>query len=154
MTCPDRLVVAGYDGSPGSEAALRVAANEARLRHARLLVVSAWRAPTRYYGTSAAPSANLKLAGDLRTELGRRLREAVERLHEEAAELDIEGRVVEGAAATMLTKEAADADLLVVGSRGLGGFRDLLLGSTSHQCALHASCPVLIVPEQRASGAV
>ncbi len=52
----------------------------------------------------------------------------------------------EGQAAEVLVTEAKGAELLVVGSRGLGGFRGLLLGSVSQQCAHHASCPVLIVP--------
>ena len=45
----------------------------------------------------------------------------------------------------MLSEAAEDADLLVVGSRGLGGFKELLLGSVGHQCAQHAPCPVVIV---------
>ena len=49
----------------------------------------------------------------------------------------------------MLLEEAQDADLLVVGSRGLGGFRGLLLGSVSQQCAHHAPCPLVIVPHAR-----
>jgi hypothetical protein len=54
--------------------------------------------------------------------------------------------VREGQAADVLLAEARKADLLVVGSRGLGGFRALLLGSVSQQCARHAACPVMIVP--------
>jgi nucleotide-binding universal stress UspA family protein len=148
------LVVAGFDGSQGSEAALRVALREARLRHARLLVVAAWHVPAYYYGSAAAPSAALALAENVRNGLTEKLEEAVAALRDEAGELEIETRLVEGPAASALTKEAAGAELLVVGSRGLGGFRELLLGSVSHQCAQHASCPVLIVPAQGAPAAV
>ncbi len=63
----------------------------------------------------------------------------------DTAEVDIERRVAEGAAAAVLVDESRDAELLVVGSRGLGGFSGLLLGSVSQQCAHHAACPVVIV---------
>ena len=148
------LVVAGFDGSQGSEAALRVALREAKLRGARLLVVSALHVPAYYYGSAAAPSAGLALAEDQRKGLAAKLEGAVAALREEAGDLEIETRLVEGGAASVLTKEAASADLLVVGSRGLGSFRELLLGSVSHQCAQHASCPVLIVPAQGAPATV
>jgi nucleotide-binding universal stress UspA family protein len=54
---------------------------------------------------------------------------------------------VEGSASAVLIAAASDADLLVVGSRGRGGFAELLPGSVSHQCAQHAPCPVVIVRE-------
>jgi nucleotide-binding universal stress UspA family protein len=149
MAPASALVVAGFDGSPSSEAALRVALCEAKLRQARLLVVSAWHAPTRYYGSAAAPSASRALAEDTRKELATKLEAAVAALREEADGTAIETRLVEGAAApSVLADEAADADLLVVGSRGFGGFRELVLGSVGRQCAEHAPCPVLVVPSQ------
>ena len=59
--------------------------------------------------------------------------------------IEVERRVVQGTPAAILVEESRGADLLVVGSRGLGGFRQLLLGSVSQQCAHHAECPVVIV---------
>jgi nucleotide-binding universal stress UspA family protein len=59
----------------------------------------------------------------------------------------VERVVREGQPAEVLVEAAEDADLLVVGSRGLGGFRGLLLGSVGQQCAHHARCPVVIVPK-------
>jgi len=59
--------------------------------------------------------------------------------------MEVERRVVQGRAAAALVDESRDADLLVVGSRGHGGFAGLLLGSVSQQCAHHAACPVVIV---------
>jgi nucleotide-binding universal stress UspA family protein len=63
----------------------------------------------------------------------------------DAGDVEIERRVIEGAAAAVLVEESRGADLLVVGSRGHGGFAQLLLGSVSQQCAHHAECPVVIV---------
>ena len=70
---------------------------------------------------------------------------------------DLAGRGVseligcEGNAATEVVDKSKGADMLVVGSRGLGGFRGLLLGSVSQQCAPHAHCPVVIVPAEERS---
>jgi nucleotide-binding universal stress UspA family protein len=63
----------------------------------------------------------------------------------DAGDVKIEQRVVEGAPGAALVDESQTADLLVVGSRGHGGFAQLLLGSVSQQCAHHAACPVVIV---------
>jgi nucleotide-binding universal stress UspA family protein len=68
-----------------------------------------------------------------------------------ATDVPIEQIVVEGKAAEILVDESKGANLLVVGSRGHGGFAELLLGSVSHQCAQHARCPLLIVRD-RAGG--
>jgi nucleotide-binding universal stress UspA family protein len=68
------------------------------------------------------------------------LREAIP----DAGDVKLERRVVEGAPAAVLVEDSRDADLLVVGSRGHGGFAQLLLGSVSQQCAHHAKCPVVI----------
>jgi nucleotide-binding universal stress UspA family protein len=62
----------------------------------------------------------------------------------DAGDVEVERRVVEGAPGAVLVAESRDADLLVVGSRGHGGFAQLLLGSVSQQCAHHAECPVVI----------
>ncbi len=63
----------------------------------------------------------------------------------EAGGIELETIAAEGQPANVLLKISEGADLLVVGSRGLGGFRELLLGSVSQQCAQHASCPVVII---------
>ncbi len=137
------VVVVGIDGSASATAALRWSAAEARLRGSRLLVVHAY---TPVYtdvllGGGFSPSrAN-----------GSEMHKAAEDLLVRAtAGLDAEGveieyRAVEGSAPEVLIAAAAEGDLLVVGSRGRGGFAGLLLGSVSQQCAHHASCPVVIV---------
>jgi nucleotide-binding universal stress UspA family protein len=63
-----------------------------------------------------------------------------------ATGVTVEGRVVPGGAAQVLVEEAKGASLLVVGSRGRGGFSGLLLGSVSQQSAHHAPCPIVIIP--------
>jgi nucleotide-binding universal stress UspA family protein len=73
------------------------------------------------------------------------LREAVERARSDHPAVKVETAVVEGRPARVLVEMSADADLLVVGSRGLGGFSELLLGSVSQQCVHHAHCPVTVV---------
>jgi nucleotide-binding universal stress UspA family protein len=83
--------------------------------------------------------------GDLRGAAETALAATLQEVVPDAAEVEIERRVVEGAPAAVLVDESREADLLVVGSRGLGGFSGLLLGSVSQQCAHHAACPVVIV---------
>jgi nucleotide-binding universal stress UspA family protein len=69
----------------------------------------------------------------------------------QAPELEIVGELVEGRPTAVLLEAARNADLLVVGSRGHGGFAALLLGSISSQCVHHAPCPVVVVPPRQAA---
>ncbi len=135
------VITVGIDGSEGGAEALRWAAAEARLRGTRLRVVHAWSIPTMDYGL--VPPLSFEY------DLDRAAAEALEKwLGAAAAELDgieVERLSGGGSAANLLTDAAADAELLVVGSRGLGGFEGLLLGSVSYQCAQRAPCPVVIV---------
>ena len=140
------VVVVGVDHSEGAKAALRFALEEATLRQATLRVVHAWLYG--YIGATGLEGAFPAVGGDIKE-----LRDAAETaleetLRETLPETDteeIERRVVEGRAAAVLVDESRGADLLVVGSRGHGGFAGLLLGSVSQQCANHAACPVVIV---------
>ncbi len=142
-----RRIVAGVDGSDDARAALEWAIADAATDHAELEIVHSWSFPyagTIPFGYAAdldvfedAARANLDavVAG---ASLGR-LQEPVQR------------RLVMGGAAAVLLDAAKQADLLVVGSRGRGGFRELLLGSVSHQVTHHATCPVVVVPHDRRS---
>jgi nucleotide-binding universal stress UspA family protein len=158
---PERApsVVVGVDGSVGAGQALRWAAGEARLRKAPLLVVHAWSA-----GFTGVPGGgNGYVGGGVRglftgdgiTELRRAAEELLDRAITEIAidaqGIEIERQVVEGGAAEVLVGAVCEDDLLVVGSRGHGGFAGLLLGSVSQQCAHHAACPVVIVHAARPS---
>jgi nucleotide-binding universal stress UspA family protein len=138
-------VVVGVDGSPESVAALRWAADEARLRHAVLDVITVWEYPQGLYmGMTGAV-----MPEDMGDTLERGAKDLQAAALAEAIPdqgfVSLDTRVVEGQPAWVLGEAAAGADMLVVGSRGLGGFRELLLGSVSQQCAHHAACPVVIV---------
>jgi nucleotide-binding universal stress UspA family protein len=145
-------VVVGVDGSAGARAALRWAIAESRLRQARLRAVHAW-TPDYLGGGYAAMGGGYGFvaagAGDYASEIREAAQEMLERVIAEMA-VDTEGvaierEVVEGVPAQVLVEAAGAGDLLVVGSRGHGGFAGLLLGSVSQQCAHHARCPVVIV---------
>jgi nucleotide-binding universal stress UspA family protein len=136
-------IVVGVDDSPGGRAALAWALQEAELRQAELEVVHVWALPL-------AEGWNTEWQAD---EAWYRER-ASEFLATVIAE-GVTGRVsavtptpvpleCEGPAFGLLAR-AEGADLLVVGSRGRGGFTGLLLGSVSTQCVHHATCPVVVV---------
>lgn len=136
-------IVVGVDGSDSSVNALRWALDEARLRSARVRVVLAWSYPQVSTYHEAKHVLDVPFAEDAAIFLDQVVAEAAA-----AAEgLEIEKKVVEGQAAPALVEEARDASILVVGSRGLGGFSGLLLGSVSQQCAQHATCTLVIVRE-------
>jgi nucleotide-binding universal stress UspA family protein len=146
-------VVVGVDGSPGAGEALRWALAEARLRKIPLRAVHAW--AYSYAGALPAGYGNLGFigsfastgagAGDLGRAAEETLKAAISEAVGETTDVEIERQVVEGQAAAVLIGAAAPGDLLVVGSRGHGGFAGLLLGSVSQQCVHHAQCPVVVV---------
>lgn len=149
-------IVVGVDGSEASTHALRWALDEARVRQTILQVVYAYEfAPAwRFYpdeaGLSGAQFEALSEDFDAAAEESRRhAEELVERMVaalDDPGDVQIERRVTsDHRPAGALLEAAKGADLLVVGSRGRGGFTGLLLGSVSHQCATHANCPVVIL---------
>ncbi len=142
-------IVVGVDGSSGADQAVRFAADEARLRGALLRLVTAWHVPAVAYGGIGV--AVVDAGAEYEEEAKRSLEGKVERLASELEGIQLEQVVREGRAASALVEEAADADLLVVGSRGHGGFIGLLIGSVSSECAHHAPCPVVIVPPLESS---
>ena len=136
-------IVVGVDGSSHAQAALRFALAEARLRGATVEAIMAWHLP--YYGGVAGmplPLDSEAIEESYRAELER----AVARADTSGLATPVERRLVEGTPAGVLLDASKEASLLVVGSRGRGGFVGLLLGSVSHQVAAHARCPVVIVP--------
>ena len=141
-------IVVGVDGSASAHAALRFAFEEARIRGARVRVVAAWHVPIAVYEGAYVPMDS-SLGEELETNTRRAVEGALAEVGDVAGDVDVETIVREGQAAHVLLEEAEGADLLVLGSRGLGGFRGLLLGSVSQQCAHHSPCPVVIVPHPR-----
>jgi nucleotide-binding universal stress UspA family protein len=136
------LIVVGVDGSDEAKAAFRWAVEEARLRDARVRVVHAWWVyPVIVPGTPLTADAWARLEESAKELVESFVAETVG----EDSDVEIEAVAVHGTAAEVLVEEAARADLLVVGSRGHGGFAGLLLGSVSQQCAHHARCPLVIV---------
>ena len=142
-TIRQRIVV-GLDGSDGGRAALSWALAEARLRGAQLDVVSAWEYPFEW-----AEGFNPQWLQD--EEFFRA--SALERAQADVDEL-LDGEpqpswlrivVVKGSPSDVLVAEAGGADLLVVGSRGRGGFAGLLLGSVSSACVHHSAVPVTVI---------
>jgi nucleotide-binding universal stress UspA family protein len=140
------LIVVGVDHSAGAKEALRFALDEARLRQVKLRVVHAWQFG--YLGAAgiegSLPDVGGEL-GELRRAAEAALDSTLQEVTAETGDVEIERRVDQGAPAAVLVEESRRADLLVVGSRGHGGFAQLLLGSVSQQCAHHAQCPVVIV---------
>jgi nucleotide-binding universal stress UspA family protein len=137
------LITVGVDGSEHGREAFHFALAEAALRGARLRVVNAWSIPPLTAGgIGMIPAYDL-----LRDELAEAAEQTIEDefVHVGGAGLEVERRVVQGDAAGALVKAAADAELLVVGSRGRGGVTGALLGSVSRACLHHAPCPVAVV---------
>jgi len=143
------VIVVGVDSSFESKAALRWAVDEAKLRGTSVLVLYAWQWPA-VGSTTFLPAEMLDpeyFAG--------RARQVVEAAVAEVAAPDgaveVEGRAVEGQPAQTLIDAAHEGDLLVLGSRGHGGFAGLMLGSVGQHCVHHAHCPVVIVRESERS---
>lgn len=137
------LIVVGIDGSPASARALHWAAEEARLRAATLRVIHAWSSP--YHEGEIAHLSSEVAYNALGQKTAEQTVDLALRGIADVGVATVERCTVEAQPAQALLEAAQDAALLVVGSRGRGGFSSMLLGSVSHQCALHAPCPVVIV---------
>jgi nucleotide-binding universal stress UspA family protein len=142
------VVVVGADGSEASNDALKWAADYVALVDAELRVVSAWEWPVSLGVALQLPEdysplddAKLNVAQTIAKVLGA------------TPAVAITTEIVEGPPAAVLIEASAHAALLVVGSRGHGGFAGLLLGSTSENCARHAVCPVVIVRHHKTGDA-
>jgi nucleotide-binding universal stress UspA family protein len=138
-----KTIVVGVDGSPGSRKALTWAAEEAADHLADLVALTAWER------TLLPPLGNPSVPkGDVPDPNQRATQDLLAVIKEELGvdpPVPVQPRVKQGNAAQVLIEESAEADLLVVGTRGHGGFAGLVLGSVSQHVAAYAKCPVTVV---------
>ena len=142
MTQEPKAVVAGYDGSDGAAAAVRWAARHARAVKFPLHVVhcSMWPLLTRHLGPVPGVSGS-----GLEQSAQSILEEGVAHAAAEVPGLEVRSTLLHGLPAQVLAQVSKGEELLVVGSRGLGGFLGLLVGSVSLELAATAACPVAVI---------
>jgi nucleotide-binding universal stress UspA family protein len=147
---PGRPVVVGVDGSEASLAAVDWAVGEAVARQCWLRVVHAFIWPL-FPHVPLGPSPYGPSDGGLRAVAEEIVEESVKRAINRAPGLRVDGELITGAAEPVMLTEASNAQLVVVASRGVGGFTGLLVGSVSSHLAAHASCPVVVIRPARAT---
>jgi len=139
-TPPGRVVV-GVDGSASSKQALHWAARLAAAEGSTIQAITAWEYPPSF---NAPVDVNWRPDVDADTVLT----ETLDEVFGDDRPAGLEAHVVHGSARTVLIDASRGASLLVVGSRGHGGFAGLLLGSVSSACSEHAHCPVLVLHDR------
>jgi len=144
-------IVVGIDGSGHSRRALEWAVKEAAIRRVPLRVITAREIGGGYWGSAVTYPEDHAVA----EHAGRAARIEVDKvlgdLSEAARPASVTVQSVIGTPAEELLSAARDADMIVVGSRGAGGFACLLMGSVSSQIAHHAHCPVAVIPPENRS---
>lgn len=140
------MIIVGFDGSEHSQAALTWAVDEARQRNGQLSLITAWnKPPLAWYPAVLETAAGQIAAEEPPEEEARTLQLAALKSAEDRGVTATGQLVNTHSPASAILDAAKDADLIVVGSRGHGGFPGLHLGSVSTQVANHAHCPVLVV---------
>ena len=132
-------IVVGVDGSPSSNAALDWAAQEAEIRGAALELIHAWNYPNLGYGGYVA------VLEDFEKDASSILNDVVATVREAHPNLKLVSSLLQGPTAQTIMERAKEADMVVVGSRGRGGFTGLLLGSVGQQLVHHCQIPVVII---------
>ncbi len=136
----ENKVVVGVDGSKSSLVALEWAAKYAEALHLKVRAVNAYHYPVDY-GYAYTLPADVDFAADAKTEL----LATVEELKKKHPTVEFEAEIVNAPPAQALIDDSKGAALLVIGSRGHGGFAGMLLGSVSSHCISHAHCPVVVL---------
>ena len=137
-------VVVGVDGSEASEHALRWAAFLARSTNSTLAALTFWD-PVGVYGWTATSWSAVPTGWNPAGDADKQLQSTLDKVFGAHRPVDLRAAVIEGNVARSMLEVSRGARMLVVGSRGHGGFAGLLLGSVSSACAEHAMCPVLVV---------
>ena len=143
-------IIVGVDGSGHSRLALQWAAGEAAARHAPLTVLTVHEAIAVRWGGPVPDPDDPALVEQARKEAQKETDDVLDELGAGSRPLSVKVRAVAGRPATELAAAAEQADLLVVGARGAGGFKRLLLGSVSTHVTHHARCPVVVIPADKA----
>jgi nucleotide-binding universal stress UspA family protein len=147
QVAPAKGLVLGHDGSAGADEALRVALELGLALSAPLTIVRAWslvtapRPPDWSFGYVSSVD---EVASAVEAELMSQTQEQVSTF----ADVAVAYRVYNAGPAQSLIRASVDARMLIVGARGLGGLRELVLGSVSDQCVRHAHCPVLVTRQR------
>ncbi|MDA8270087.1 MAG: universal stress protein [Actinomycetota bacterium] len=132
-------IIVGVDGSPSSNAALEWAAQEAEIRGSTLELIHAWNYPNLGYGGYVA------VLEDFEKDASALLDEVVAFVRKNYPKLQLVSSLIQGPTAQTIMDRAKEADMVVVGSRGRGGFSGLLLGSVGQQLVHHCPAPVVII---------
>ncbi len=142
----EQRIVVGIDGSNGSKSALRWAMTQAGLTGATIEAIATWRDPPLMgypYGYVPTPIPDDHYAAITQKLLDTTIAEVSAQFDQP---VEVLTRVLHGPAALILPEAAANAQMLVLGSRGHGAFAGMLLGSVSQHCVQHLTCPVVVIP--------
>jgi nucleotide-binding universal stress UspA family protein len=143
-------ILVGIDGSDHAMRALEWAINEASLRHTPLTVLTVHQAVAGYLGDHDLYQGDSDRTAQAREVAQDETNRILEKSGPESMPPSVTVKAVTGLPAEELLNAAAAADIVVVGSRGAGGFKRLLMGSVSTQVTLHAHCPVVVIPAENA----
>jgi nucleotide-binding universal stress UspA family protein len=139
-------IIVGIDGSARSHKALEWAVREAGIRNAPLTVLTVQQPAGGFLSTVVADPGDYDLTEQARKTALAEMEEVLDQVSDDTRPTSVAVQAILGVPAEELLKAAVDADMIVVGSRGAGGFKKLLLGSVSSFAVHHGQCPVVVVP--------
>jgi nucleotide-binding universal stress UspA family protein len=143
-------IIVGIDGSVHSRRALQWALNEASIRHTPLTVLTVNQAVAGFSGNAVSYPGDEERTVKARDAAQEETDSVLEMIGTGSRPPSVTVRAVSGLPSEVLLDAAGDADMIVVGSRGAGGFKRLLMGSVSSQVSNHARCPVVVIPAENA----